>query len=50
MSADRDALRALRYAQAQAVTERARGRADEERAWLDLCALLEPCCEQGADR
>lgn len=34
-------VRALRYAQAQALTERARGRTDEERAWLDMCALLE---------
>jgi hypothetical protein len=34
-------LRALRYAQAQAITEHARGRADEERAWLDMCALLD---------
>ena len=29
------------YAQAMAVTERARGRAEEERAWLDLLALLD---------
>ena len=35
-------LRALRFARAQAVTERARGRSDEERGWLDMCALLEP--------
>jgi len=35
------ALQALRFAQAQALTERARGRVDEERAWLDMCALLE---------
>lgn len=34
-------IRALRFAQAQAVTERARGRVDEERGWLDMCALLE---------
>ena len=32
---------AHRYAQAMAVTERARGRAEEERAWLDLLALLD---------
>ena len=32
---------AYRYAQAMAVTERARGRAEEERAWLDLLALLD---------
>lgn len=32
--------RALRFAQANAVTERARGRQDEERKWLDMCALL----------
>ena len=31
---------AHRYAQAMAVTEHARGRAEEERAWLDLLALL----------
>ena len=29
------------YAQAMAVTERARGRAEEERAWLDMLALLD---------
>ena len=32
---------AYRYAQAMAVTERARGRAEEERAWLDLLAMLD---------
>ena len=32
---------ALRYAQGMAATEHARGRSDEERAWLDMCALLE---------
>ena len=32
---------AHRYAQAMAVTERARGRAEEARAWLDLLALLD---------
>ena len=32
---------ACRYAQAMAVTEHARGRAEEERAWLDLLALLD---------
>lgn len=32
---------AYRYAQAMAVTERARGRAEEERTWLDLLALLD---------
>lgn len=32
---------AYRYAQAMAVTERARGRAEEERAWLDLLILLD---------
>lgn len=40
--------RALRYAQSVALTERARGRADEERAWLDMCALLEPLTTQPA--
>ena len=33
-------IRALRFAQAQAVTERARGRSEEERGWLDMCALI----------
>ena len=32
---------AYRYAQVMAVTERARGRAEEERAWLDLLILLD---------
>ncbi len=34
-------LEAYRYAQSMAVTERARGRQDEERAWLDLLHLLD---------
>lgn len=34
-------IRAVRYAQAQAVTMRARGRIEDERAWLDLLALLD---------
>ena len=32
---------ATRYAEGMALTERARGRGDDERAWLDMLALLE---------
>ena len=50
-STEKDALllRALRYAQSHAVTERARGRYSEERNWLDMCALLEPCVTSPAE-
>ena len=41
VDAEQALLRIKRFAEASAVTERARGRAEEERSWLDVLAIIE---------